>query len=63
MNTKRLKKRDRDWAKGMVLVYQNGFLGRGHSTEKDTRNARARSAHAFLREQDPFQQEALVIKP
>ncbi len=64
MNTKCLKKRDRDWAKGMVynFTFNDLTCRRWHST----RGYRARLADEALEWElgnDPFQQEALTIKP
>lgn len=63
MSTKRLKKRDRTWAKDMVILFESPCFGRGHSTAKFERERNARSSTEFIAGRDPFQQEALAIKP
>ncbi len=60
MSTRRLKKRDRAWAKGMVLQWWYDS-GRGLSTEHKARLRNARVAHEFIKGNDPFQQEAIVF--
>ena len=59
VNTRRLKKRDRAWAKGMVLWWHCTALGRNHSTERRTRLRIADAAQTWLAHQDIDQQEAL----
>ncbi len=61
MSTKRLKKRDRDWAKGMVLWWHCTALGRNHSTERRTRLRIADAAQTWLAHHDPDQQQALQV--
>ncbi len=62
MSTKHLKKRDRAWAKGTVSRWHSGF-GRDFSTTTFNRNRTCRAAEEWLKGNDPFQQEALAIKP
>ncbi len=60
MNTKRLKKRDRDWARKTVFRWKHG-RGRAWSSSFDRRMASANGATIWLYGCDPCQQEALQV--
>lgn len=62
MTTRHLKKRDRDWARITIFRWKHG-RGRGHSSCRISRFLHAEAAAEFIAHRDPFQQEALAIKP
>jgi hypothetical protein len=60
MSTKRLKKRDRAWARITVFRWKHG-RGRRHSSDQWSRISSAQGARLWLTGNDPLQQEALKV--
>ncbi len=63
MTTRHLKKRDRAWAKAMLVYWKCPSLGRDSHSGFLHRLHTADAAKTFLRGEDAFQQEALAIEP
>jgi hypothetical protein len=55
MTTKHLRKRDRLWAKRMVIIFNDGWQGRHVSSHTSARDITAENAKCWIDGEDAFQ--------